>query len=105
MSQKRIISLIQHAEGLGYLHEDSTFKVMTNWVPSVVAIVRENGTLEGCIIEHAPKTVVDAMEKRYVPHSSDCLIIYFVFVNLKKSHTFSRVVLLGYILMAHTAAR
>ena len=60
MSQRQTPELVSMDSSLGYaLVENNGFRIMTNWIPEIIAVVRNAGnTIEGCIVEHPPKGVL-----------------------------------------------
>ena len=39
-------------------------EILTNYVPKIIAVVREHGCMAGVIINHPPKDCVDEEEKK-----------------------------------------
>ena len=61
-AEKKMTELVEKDGILVLTSKDGTTRIMTNYVPRVVAIVKSEEIIEGVLVEHAPKDTNDNLK-------------------------------------------
>jgi hypothetical protein len=48
------LELIERNGELGYINTNNDFVKMTNWAPTVIGVIIDDSSVEGCLLEHPP---------------------------------------------------